>query len=200
MSNNKRDFCHYFFMISKLIHGIIRSFVIIYMRYPKEKPSRQEDTLERAKTWDGSTSAKLMSLRARCAADTMKLKRSTIRIPLTHEDVEEMSSADFGQYIESTIETARLLVLEVLEGIENSKVYIVEWSAELECDRQNPDIPAIRSHILERIKCIDTLNFLIRTTESTEDVAYAKSLLQEALEKLDQRRKYLLSRSKPRPF
>jgi len=187
-------------MISKLIHGIIRSFIIIYMSYPNEKPSRQKDTLEKAETWDGSTSAELMSLRARCTADTIELRRSTIRIPLTRKDVEEMGSADFGQYIESTIETTRLLVLEVLEGIENSKVYIVEWSEELECDRQNPDISAIRSHILEKIKCIDTFNFLIRTTESTEDVAYTKSLLKEALEKLDQRRKHLLSRSKPRPF
>lgn len=157
-------------------------------KIPNSGENPENEQTDRKKTFDVSQSAELLRLRARCAADTMQLKRSTVRIPLNREDVVQMPEEDFVQYVVSTIETARLLVLDVLEQTKNAPVYVSEWSDELEIDNETFNLIAIRKYVSDKIKSIDTLKLLGLPDETSKDFKYSKQLLEEVQEKLSHRR------------
>lgn len=152
----------------------------------QERENRRDldENADATETWDGVTSPELFKLRA-LSTDPERLTRDTMRI-LVGSDIAKMDESDFAEYVVSTINSARSLILQVLERTKDAQVHITDWSTELSVDNGNFDVQTIRSYVSDRINSIDTLELLSLSTEASGDFDAAKQLLERVQENLRQ--------------
>lgn len=141
-------------------------------------------------TWDAIGTLATEELKAVTTAETVRLRRKTVKIPTNREEVTEMDEYNFANYVDQCIESARQLVHQVLVRCKESQAFIIEWDSKYAIEAGSLELNKIHQHILDRIKSIEALQVLCSSEDKAGDFKVAKQILEEVKTKINHRKGY----------